>query len=78
MTLRGWGLNGLLRTRYETINGHGLPGHHVFTEKGISGRQVGYVNCKMLGFLNRGLGFNRVLGVSGSLSKSFFLDSLVS
>ena len=78
MTLRGWGLNGLLRTRYKMINGHGLPGHHVFAEKGIGGRQVGYFNRKMLGFRNMGLGFNRVLEVSGSLNKSFFLDSLVS
>ena len=66
------------RTEYETINGHGLPGHHVFAKNGISGRQVGYANCKVLGFLYRGLGFNRVSGVSGSLNKSFFLDSLVS
>ena len=78
MTLRGWGLNGLPRIGYEMINGQGLPSHHVFAEKGIGGRQVGYVNCKMLGFLNRGLRFNRVSGVSGSLNKSFFLDSLVS
>ena len=60
------------------INGHGLPGHHVFVEKGIGGRQVGYVNCKMPGFLNRGLGFNGVLRLSGLLNKGFFLNSLVS
>ena len=66
------------RTGYETINGHSLPGHRVFAEKGVSGRQVGYVNCKVLSFLYRGLEFNRVLRVSESLNKSFFLDSLVS
>ena len=31
------GLCGLPRTGYEAINGHDLPGHHVFAEKGISG-----------------------------------------
>ena len=72
------GLNGLPCTRHETINDHGLPGHHVFAEKGIGGRQIGYVNCKMLSFLYGGLEFSRVLGVSGSLNKSFFLDSLIS
>ena len=78
MTLRRWGLSGLPRTGHEMINGHSLPGHHVFAEKGIGGLQVGYFNRKMLGFRNRGLGFNGVLWVNGSLNKSFFLDSLVS
>ena len=55
-----------------------LPGNHVFAEKGISGRQVGYVRRKMLGFHNGGLRFNGDLGVSGYLNNSFFLDSLVS
>ena len=29
------GVNGLPRAGYEIINGHGLPGHHVFVEEGI-------------------------------------------
>ena len=78
MTLRGWGLSGLPRTGHETIDSHDLPDHHVFVEKGISGRQVGCFNRKMLGFRNRGLGFNGVLELSGLLNKGFFLNSLVS
>ena len=65
----------MLHTRQETIDSHNLPGHHVFTEKGIGSRQVDCFKYKMLGFLNRGLGFNGVLGL---LNKGFFLNSLVS
>ena len=32
------GVNGLPRAGYEIINGHGLPGHHVFVEEGIDDR----------------------------------------
>ena len=77
-TLRRWGLSGLPRAGHETIDGHNLPSHHVFAEKGIGSRQVGCFKRKMLGLRNRGLGFNEVLGLSRLLNKGFFLNSLVS
>ena len=78
MTLKGWGLSGLSRTGHETINSHDLPGHHVFAEKGIGGRQVGCFKRRMLGLRNWVLGYNGVLELSELLNKGFFLNSLVS
>ena len=73
LTIRRWGLRGLPCIRYKAINGYGLPGHHIFTGKRISGWQVGY---KLLGLHYRSLKFNKVLGVSGVLNKDF-VDSFV-
>ena len=68
MTLRRWGLCGLLRIRYEAVNGHGLPGHHIFMGKRVSGWQVDY---ELLGLHYRSLKFSRVLGVSGFFNRDF-------
>ena len=66
LTLRMWGLRSLPCIEYEVVNGHGIPGHHFFTEKRVSGSQVNY---KLLGFHYRSLRFNGVLGVSGFLNR---------
>ena len=68
MTLKRWGLHGLPRTGYEAVNGHSLPGHHIFVGKRINGLQVGY---KLFGFHYRSPRFNRVLGVNGFLNRDF-------
>ena len=68
MTLRRWGLHGLLRTGYEAVDGHGFLGHHFFTGKRVSGWQVDY---KLLGFHCKSLRFNGVFGVSGFLDGDF-------
>ena len=60
LTLKRWGLRGLLSTRYEAVDGYSLPGHHFFTGKKVSGWQVDY---KLLGFHYRSLRFNGVLRV---------------
>ena len=73
LTLRRWGLRGLPRTGYEAVDGHGLPGHHFFAGKRVSGWQVNY---KLLGFHCRSLKFNRVLEVNGLLNKDF-MDGFV-
>ena len=68
MTLRRWGLCGLPRIGYEVVDGHGLPVHHFFAGKRVSGWQVDY---KLLCFHCRSLRFNRVLRVSGLLNGDF-------
>ena len=73
MTLGRWGLRCLPCTRYEAVNGHGLPGHHFFMSKRVSSWQVYY---KLLGFHHRSLGFSGVFGVSGFLNGGF-VDGLV-
>ena len=73
LTLRRWGLRRLPGTGYETVDGHGLLGHHFFTRKGVNSWQIDY---ELLGFHYRSLGFNVVLGVSGFLNRDF-MDGFV-
>ena len=73
MTLGRWGLRRLPCTRYESVDGHGLLGHHFFTGKKVSSWQVYY---DLLGFHCRSLSFNGVLGVSGFLNRGF-MDGLM-
>ena len=68
MTLRRWGLHHLPCTGYKAVDGHGLPGHHVFKGKRVSSWQGSY---ELFGFHCRGLKFNVVLGVNGFLDRDF-------
>ena len=79
LALRQLLLCGLPRVRHETVYGHGLPGHHIFTTIRFGIRKVGNINGKLLGLLHGSLRFSGFFGLCGFLlDGSFFLNRCVS